>query len=298
MSHFCGLVILTPEYAKFNSMKDSLAKYDENIVYPEYRKRDLSENEKVDFLEYYLINRSEADDAAFIRANYTKFLLGFPKLVRNRKNYVKFDDYATKRYGDNKNNINKQVLKKNWAIYLASKFKDKYVEYFKQNYPDMLAKFEETYKEHGDDWNGNQWRKDENGVWAIYSTYNPNSKWDWYTEGGRWSKSIKTKSGEFVDSCLFGEIDFEPYPDDAYEDATDLWGKPYKKLKDGYEYHYTKDDIPFCVIIDGIWYERGEMGWWACVSNEKDSKEWNNEVENLFANIPADSMVYNVDFHI
>ena len=31
MSHFCGLVILTPEYAEFNGMDDSLAKYDENL---------------------------------------------------------------------------------------------------------------------------------------------------------------------------------------------------------------------------------------------------------------------------
>ena len=31
MSHFCGLVILTPEYGKTNGMDDSLAKYDENL---------------------------------------------------------------------------------------------------------------------------------------------------------------------------------------------------------------------------------------------------------------------------
>jgi hypothetical protein len=56
--------------------------------------------------------------------------------------------------------------------------------------------------------------------------------------------------------------------------------------------------MPFCVVIDGEWYERGQMGWWACVSNEKDKDVWNEEVTKMLAEIPADSEVYNVDFHI
>ena len=32
MSHFCGLVIMTPEYAENNGFEDSLEKYDENTV--------------------------------------------------------------------------------------------------------------------------------------------------------------------------------------------------------------------------------------------------------------------------
>jgi hypothetical protein len=40
------------------------------------------------------------------------------------------------------------------------------------------------------------------------------------------------------------------------------------------------------------------MGWWACVSNEKNKEDWSGEVMNLLKDLPADSSVYNVDFHI
>lgn len=38
---------------------------------------------------------------------------------------------------------------------------------------------------------------------------NPNKTWDWWVVGGRWSNSLLTKSGEQVDSCVIGELDFE-----------------------------------------------------------------------------------------
>jgi len=293
MSHFCGLVILTPEYAKTHGMDDSLAKYDEGIKMPEYRKYDLPDKDKLDFLEHYLIDNAE-ENGVQIRANYKKFKLGFIKFMRGKKGYL-----TQKQYQEKYPHARDKESKGSWASGLIYENGDKFVEYFKQGYPEFWNKFEETYAQFGEDWNGNRWRKDENGVWAVYSTYNPDSKWDWYSTGGRWDKSIKTKSGEFVNECMFGEIDFEPYPDDCYEDGEDWLGNPCKKLKEDYEWHYdNKNNIPFCIIIDGVWYERGDMGWWGIVANEKGTEEWNGEVSALLGKIPADSEVYNVDFHI
>ena len=293
MSHFCGLVILTPEYAKANGMGDSLAKYDENKEVEEYRKRDVSDTEIIDFLEAYLYGK-EASLSAI--KGYREFQKAFVRFMRGKKGFFtkkqfKADhphctgtaDYVDERYIHN----------------LIYNNRERYAEYFKTNKADAFASFPALYKEKGEDWNGNAYRLDENGVWAVYSTYNPDSKWDWYAVGGRWSKSIKTKDGEFVDMCKFGEIDFEPYPEDAYVDGTDFWGNPCKELKDGFEWHYdNKDNFPFCLVIDGVWYERAEMGWWALTSNEKDPQDWNKEVNNLLESLPVDSEVYNVDFHI
>lgn len=290
MSHFCGLVILTPEYAEFNGMDDSLAKYDENLETPEYRKCDLSDEDKQRFLEYYLINKSQDEQA---HEDYEVFKLGFIKFMRGKKGYL-----TQKQYQEKYPHARDKDNKKGWAFGLIHENPEKWIEYFKQGYPEFWGTFELTYAEFGEDWNSNHWRKDENGVWAVYSEYNPDSKWDWYVVGGRWRNSIKTKDGEFVDSCKFGEIDFEPYPEDAYEDGEDWLGNPCKQLKEGLEWHYSKGDMPFCLVIDGVWYERGEMGWFACVSNEKSKEDWDGEVEALLNNIPADSMVYNVDFHI
>ena len=54
----------------------------------------------------------------------------------------------------------------------------------------------------------------------------------------------------------------------------------------------------FAVVKDGKWYERGEMGWWACVSNEKDDAAWGEEWNKLFADLPDDTLLTIVDCHI
>jgi len=54
----------------------------------------------------------------------------------------------------------------------------------------------------------------------------------------------------------------------------------------------------FAVLKDGKWYEKGEMGWWACVSNEKDPKDWNLEFKKLLDEIPDDTMLSLYDCHI
>lgn len=288
MSHFCGLVILTPEYAKAHGMDESLAKYDESKEFPEYRKRDVKDSEIIDFLEAYLYGKEATPES---REGYLNFKKSFVKFMRGKKGFFtkkQFDIDFPRNTGGNA-----------YVNHLIYKNGEKYAEYFKAHKPDDFSRFPELYKKHGEDWDGNAYRLDENGVWAVYSTYNPDSKWDWYTVGGRWSNSIKTKDGEFVDMCKFGEIDFEPYPEDAYVDGTDWLGNPCKELKDGLEWHYdNKNNFPFCIVIDGVWCEKGEMGWWACVSNEKDPEDWHEEVKTLLSKLPADSFVYNVDFHI
>ena len=164
----------------------------------------------------------------------------------------------------------------------------------------MFADFDKQYEEHGEGWNDYHWKKNDDGVWEEWSTYNKNSKWDWYSLGGRWSKCIKTKSGEFVDECFLDEIDWSPFKPEDYEEETkkDWSGNEYRKLKDSVKYHYTENDVPFCLIIDGVWYERGKMGWWACVSDEKENGDWNEEFMNLIKALPEKSIVANYDFHI
>lgn len=54
----------------------------------------------------------------------------------------------------------------------------------------------------------------------------------------------------------------------------------------------------FAVLYNGQWYEKGQMGWWACVSNEKDEATWNQEFTKLFDSLPDDAMLTLVDCHI
>ena len=115
---------------------------------------------------------------------------------------------------------------------------------------------------------GNYHHCDKNG--NIYSTYNPESKWDWYVVGGRWDGYIPTKSDKYVNQCTVQEVDWE-------------------KIK-----------VPFCFIdINGEWQEKGEMGWWCVVNNEKEDwdkifKDFSEYVQEHY----PDELITVIDFHI
>lgn len=55
-------------------------------------------------------------------------------------------------------------------------------------------------------------------VKAIRRT-NPNRKWDWWQEGGRWSNKLLRKDGTRCDSALAGEIDWDGMVAAKAEDA-------------------------------------------------------------------------------
>lgn len=55
---------------------------------------------------------------------------------------------------------------------------------------------------------------------------------------------------------------------------------------------------PFALILDGKWYERGEMGWWGCVFNGKEQDKWNDEFFKLFNEISEDTLISMFDCHI
>jgi hypothetical protein len=122
--------------------------------------------------------------------------------------------------------------------------------------------FDELYDQYGDDWNNNYWKKNANGEWGEYSTYSPNSKWDWFTLGGRWTGFFKPKDikksnvgnpGVFghraapgwCDQAKKSNIDFEGMRDDAgakaverYNQIKTLFGGTIPKLDHKWsEYH-------------------------------------------------------------
>lgn len=143
------------------------------------------------------------------------------------------------------------------------------------------------------DWFG--YGKNSEGRYGY--THNPNAKWDWYADGGRWAGYIYGKDDGEHNSLPFNEID---------------WEKMFKKIEHTYtdykgeETTYIDNHIPFCIVdTDGNWHEKGEMGWFAIVSNEKDEDVWSNEVMDYVKHLeelPEDEkegiVVYAIDFHI
>lgn len=108
----------------------------------------------------------------------------------------------------------------------------------------------------------------------LISTYNPHSKWDWYTEGGRWGGYLPTKYGYNADNCVVGDVD---------------WGKYFENNQSG----------PFCFITeDGEWHETAKMGWWGMTTDDKDENDWREEFETYLKSLDPDTEITAIDFHI
>lgn len=54
----------------------------------------------------------------------------------------------------------------------------------------------------------------------------------------------------------------------------------------------------FAAVKDGQWYERGGMGWWGMVFDEKDKDAWTREFAALLDGLPGDACLSVVDCHI
>ena len=60
----------------------------------------------------------------------------------------------------------------------------------------------------------------------------------------------------------------------------------------------AKAMIPFAILRNGKWHQKGHMGWFGCVSNEQEPETWNDFVNNLYKQVGEDEMVTVVDCHI
>lgn len=124
-----------------------------------------------------------------------------------------------------------------------------------------------TFEAFCSDWKG--YRQADSGRWGWFC--NPNAKWDWWVIGGRWPDILAGKDVAIVRRVLT------------------MRGK--------------NNGLPTFALLDsaGVWHERGEMGWWACVSNEKPRDEWSVEFWKIIeaeAEKNPEQRVYVTDCHI
>ena len=113
----------------------------------------------------------------------------------------------------------------------------------------------------------------------LLSTYNPDSKWDWYSIGGRWSGflCVKEKDDEGnpirVNQARFKDIDWD--------------------------YMVKNNIIPFNYVTEeGEWREKGQMGWWGMTTNEMEQDDWVNNFKRYLKFVEDDCLVTVIDFHI
>lgn len=202
-----------------------------------------------------------------------------------------------------------------------------------KGYVDLEQSIEELHPHYGEPDPG---CSECGGTGKTTSKYNPESKWDWYSVGGRWGGFFRSKPKEDCkypemqdlgcpgvfdndptydcDSIAVCDIDWEQMTADEVLRLSDVYDKAMKEdeklrgifydikngeTKEQYIDRRTKHIImTYAIVKDGEWYQRGEMGWFGTSSNEMDEDEWADKSMELIKGLPEDTRLTVVDCHI
>ena len=162
---------------------------------------------------------------------------------------------------------------------------------------------------------------------GAYSTYNENSKWDWYVVGGRFANQLPMKNiirpygkaDQYVSEvkgnmCKIKDIQIKK---ELTEEEIEEYKKFYFNEIEGkgfYKPEYILSKYPTfedyleqqsqfstyaLLTSDGIWHEPGRMGWFGCstATSEDEIKYENEYKEKVLAEDPESYFVM-VDCHI
>lgn len=186
-------------------------------------------------------------------------------------------------------------------------------EYMKKKYPES-GYDKMTLEEFVSEWYGGEIDDEGN----LLSTYNPNSKWDWWVVGGRWSNMIRLKDGTRSDFAQIKDIDFNGILADNRQRRAEAWDEAnskedmndgMKNLLYGIKPNTTREEhingatglTTFAVITkDGEWCEKGEMGWFGVHSaTEEEENQWyDSYYKNFIEPLDEEDGVIIVDCHI
>lgn len=122
--------------------------------------------------------------------------------------------------------------------------------------------------------------------------------------GLAWPLSWTACRAKFADDIDSARTFYQSQPElKAVKDAgIDAWDCPFDTYGASREEYLTRRAnsacTTFAVIKDGNWHERGSMGWWGCVSDEKDKDAWGAEYAKLIDDLPDETLLSVYDCHI
>lgn len=163
--------------------------------------------------------------------------------------------------------------------------------------------------------------RDEQGLYSL-STRNPESKWDWWEVGGRWTGYFKVKPGVLVtvgrpgvghnqpkpgyaDIVTKGGVDWEGMAYDAANEARTYFqqckadGKPLSDLtEEEYVLKHSRPSTFAMIDKDGKWHQSGQMGWFGMSSGDMDPKDWADQWVSYIGSCDEDDVLVVLDCHI
>lgn len=126
----------------------------------------------------------------------------------------------------------------------------------------------------------------------------PNESWEVVRDGG---------SGDDAREKYWAQPRCKAWKDfskDHYQEMSDLGISGFSGSPDDYlcsretfiEQKRRQSICPFALLHNGKWAQKGEMGWWAIVTNENDN--WIDVFHKALASMPDDTKLTMVDCHI
>lgn len=167
--------------------------------------------------------------------------------------------------------------------------KRKEIEEYKKNYYDVFLQDKDAYlanccKEHAD---------------YIENEFPKHLNWtdeQMYEDAVKYYRMDIDEGSENIEIHEDGSV-WRTYNNDAKWDWYQMGGRYAGRLQLK-DISNVEEISVFAVVKDGKWYERGKMGWFAVVSDEKDKDAWNEEVKQLLASLPPDTLLTMYDCHI
>jgi hypothetical protein len=188
------------------------------------------------------------------------------------------------------------------------------------------AQIKEYFGEGGEDKKG----------YFYWSTYNPQSKWDWYQVGGRWEGGLTLKAGANgrsgtrslmdmenkgkplgIDAAYLKDVDLEAMRKESEKSAYENWDAMLEETEVGampnfWMYDVKDDDTmesyvkrhtgfsTHAVVDENGWHEPSKMGYWGITYAHKENEEtWQEKfAERFLSNTTDKTVIVMVDAHI
>lgn len=157
---------------------------------------------------------------------------------------------------------------------------------------------------------------EDGDVVKVIDRTNPNKQWDWWQVGGRYSNRLVRKGGALCDSCRVADLDHAAMAEQRRSVRAEAWADYQEEIDKGrtaeslewiYEIkpgttaeQYINTDAglsSFAILKDGKWYEKGSMGWWGIVSDDKGD-EWRGQFADIMGSVKPEQYITFVDCHI
>lgn len=113
--------------------------------------------------------------------------------------------------------------------------------------------------------------------------------------------AIREKHGENINAAR-EEFNSNEVVKDFNKSQFHIWGDFYEEYGTSRENYIEKCKnqtmVPYAVVKDGKWYQKGEMGWWGISNDEMSQDEWSKKFWEMINSLDPETELSLLDCHI